>query len=211
MGQLTGLFKSENISYLKSCIVPVAGDSNSMLDHTFEARVIIRFVPGITFLPEGIQKFLYPDDLGVGRFIAIDISHAGFWAGWRHLSLLDWAACSRHADLGNGFLLYPCEAFGSILLLFTVSAIIVFHKSSFKQVALPVHLATIVAGIGLIFTFFAAFIMISIRTMKNNEMLLHKAFDRFRFWGLLRAIARLCSFIACVWTFTKNDFNAEAL
>lgn len=68
MGQLTGLFKSENISYLKSCIVPVARDSNSMLHLTSEAQAIIRFVPGITFLPEGIQKFLYPDDLSADRF-----------------------------------------------------------------------------------------------------------------------------------------------
>jgi len=51
-----------------------------MLHHTSEAQVIIRFVPGITFLLEGIQKFLHPDDLGVGRFIAIGISRAGFWA-----------------------------------------------------------------------------------------------------------------------------------
>ena len=101
-----------------------------MLHHTSEAQVIIRFVPGITFLPEGTQKFLYPDDLGVGRFIAIGISKAGFWAVWQHLSLLDRAVCSRQSDLGN---------------------------------------------------------------------------------GLLRAIARLCSFIVCVWAFTENDFNAEAL
>jgi len=131
--------------------------------------------------------------------------------GWQHLSLLDWAAYSLHADLGNGLLLYPFEAFGSFLLLFTASAIIVFHKSLFKQIALPVHLATIFAGIGLIFTFFAASIMMSIRTMENNEMLLHKAFDKFHFWGLLRAVTRLCSFIACVWAFTKNDLNVDTL
>ncbi len=51
-----------------------------MRHYASDAQVIIRLIPGITFLFEGIQKFLYPDNLGVGRFIAIGISHAGFWA-----------------------------------------------------------------------------------------------------------------------------------
>lgn len=51
-----------------------------MYQYSAKAQVIIRFIPGIIFLLEGIQKFLSPDDLGVGRFIAIGISDAGFWA-----------------------------------------------------------------------------------------------------------------------------------
>src|SRR5205823_7644523 len=37
------------------------------------ATVLIRFVVGLIFFTEGIQKFLYPDDLGVGRFTKIGI------------------------------------------------------------------------------------------------------------------------------------------
>jgi uncharacterized membrane protein YphA (DoxX/SURF4 family) len=51
-----------------------------MQHYTSEAQVIIRLIPGITFFVEGIQKYLYPDNLGVGRFIVIGISSAGFWA-----------------------------------------------------------------------------------------------------------------------------------
>jgi uncharacterized membrane protein YphA (DoxX/SURF4 family) len=51
-----------------------------MQPSAFKAQIIIRLIPGITFLLEGIQKFLYPDDLGVGRFNTIGIPHAGFWA-----------------------------------------------------------------------------------------------------------------------------------
>src|SRR6266699_1161454 len=37
------------------------------------AVLLIRLVVGAVFLSEGIQKFLFPGDLGVGRFIKIGI------------------------------------------------------------------------------------------------------------------------------------------
>src|SRR2546422_8538734 len=35
--------------------------------------ILIRIVVGGVFLSEGIQKFLFPNDLGVGRFLKIGI------------------------------------------------------------------------------------------------------------------------------------------
>src|SRR5918911_5094873 len=37
------------------------------------AVILVRLLVGAVFLSEGIQKFLFPDDLGVGRFIKIGI------------------------------------------------------------------------------------------------------------------------------------------
>ena len=37
------------------------------------ATLLVRFLVGGVFLAEGIQKFLYPDALGVGRFVKIGI------------------------------------------------------------------------------------------------------------------------------------------
>ncbi len=37
------------------------------------AVVLIRSMVGLVFLSEGVQKFLYPTELGVGRFIKIGI------------------------------------------------------------------------------------------------------------------------------------------
>jgi uncharacterized membrane protein YphA (DoxX/SURF4 family) len=37
------------------------------------AVVLIRLVVGLVFLSEGIQKFLFPDQLGVGRFLKIGL------------------------------------------------------------------------------------------------------------------------------------------
>lgn len=38
-----------------------------------KATLLIRLVVGFVFLSEGIQKFIYPDILGIGRFIKIGI------------------------------------------------------------------------------------------------------------------------------------------
>lgn len=37
--------------------------------------ILIRLIVGAIFLSEGIQKFLYPAELGVGRFVKIGIPH----------------------------------------------------------------------------------------------------------------------------------------
>ncbi|MFN8370685.1 MAG: DoxX family protein [Bacteriovoracaceae bacterium] len=39
------------------------------------ATFLIRFIVGYVFITEGIQKFIYSDSLGVGRFIKIGIPH----------------------------------------------------------------------------------------------------------------------------------------
>jgi uncharacterized membrane protein YphA (DoxX/SURF4 family) len=40
------------------------------------STVLIRLIVGGTFLSEGIQKFLFPDALGVGRFVHIGIPYS---------------------------------------------------------------------------------------------------------------------------------------
>jgi uncharacterized membrane protein YphA (DoxX/SURF4 family) len=42
--------------------------------------LLIRLMVGAVFLSEGIQKFLFPDALGVGRFIKIGIIYPEFFA-----------------------------------------------------------------------------------------------------------------------------------
>jgi uncharacterized membrane protein YphA (DoxX/SURF4 family) len=42
--------------------------------------LLVRFVVGLIFLSEGIQKYLFPDQLGTGRFAKIGFSHPEFWA-----------------------------------------------------------------------------------------------------------------------------------
>jgi putative oxidoreductase len=42
--------------------------------------IIVRLVVGLIFLSEGIQKFLFPDLLGTGRFSRIGFANPAFWA-----------------------------------------------------------------------------------------------------------------------------------
>lgn len=42
--------------------------------------LLIRITVGLIFLSEGIQKFIYPDMVGVGRFAKIGFANPAFWA-----------------------------------------------------------------------------------------------------------------------------------
>ena len=42
--------------------------------------VLVRLVVGLIFLTEGIQKYLFPQLLGTGRFLTIGFSNPSFWA-----------------------------------------------------------------------------------------------------------------------------------
>jgi putative oxidoreductase len=42
--------------------------------------ILIRLVVGLIFLTEGIQKYLFPELLGTGRFEKIGFSDPAFWA-----------------------------------------------------------------------------------------------------------------------------------
>ena len=42
--------------------------------------ILIRIIVGLIFLTEGIQKFLFPELLGPGRFVKIGFTDPAFWA-----------------------------------------------------------------------------------------------------------------------------------
>jgi uncharacterized membrane protein YphA (DoxX/SURF4 family) len=42
--------------------------------------ILVRLTVGLIFLTEGIQKCLFPDLLGAGRFLTIGFSNPAFWA-----------------------------------------------------------------------------------------------------------------------------------
>lgn len=53
---------------------PIEGMKSLILaSNDSKAVILIRLMVGTVFLSEGIQKFLFSDDLGVGRFINIGI------------------------------------------------------------------------------------------------------------------------------------------
>lgn len=54
----------------------------AMIFHTDDDNkaVLVRITVGLIFLTEGIQKYLFPDLLGTGRFLTIGFSDPSFWA-----------------------------------------------------------------------------------------------------------------------------------
>jgi uncharacterized membrane protein YphA (DoxX/SURF4 family) len=47
--------------------------ASAWAERTAKAVLVIRILAGWVFVSEGIQKFLFPDSLGVGRFVKIGI------------------------------------------------------------------------------------------------------------------------------------------
>ena len=55
---------------------------NSILYTQSIPAIIPRLIVGLVFLSEGIQKFIYPESVGTGRFIKIGFSNPEFWANF---------------------------------------------------------------------------------------------------------------------------------
>ena len=47
---------------------------------TDNRTIIVRLIVGLIFLSEGVQKYLFPELLGPGRFLKIGFSDPSFWA-----------------------------------------------------------------------------------------------------------------------------------
>ncbi len=59
---------------LKNIITIISGTENN------KRSVLPRLIVGLVFLSEGIQKFLFPELVGTGRFEKIGFSNPEFWA-----------------------------------------------------------------------------------------------------------------------------------
>ena len=60
---------------------PTTGFKLSILGTENDNKIIlVRMIVGLIFLTEGIQKYLFPELLGPGRFLKIGFSDPAFWA-----------------------------------------------------------------------------------------------------------------------------------
>jgi uncharacterized membrane protein YphA (DoxX/SURF4 family) len=55
---------------------------NSVLYTQSTPAIIPRLIVGLVFLSEGVQKFIYPELVGTGRFIKIGFANPEFWANF---------------------------------------------------------------------------------------------------------------------------------
>jgi hypothetical protein len=121
---------------------------------------------------------------------------------WQQVGATSWAEFSRHADLGNGLLLYPIEAIGGAVLTLAAGASYYFDRVARRDVAIPLAAAIVLSWCGLLFTFKAAPIMLSIGEI-NNPAALRTAFEGFRFWGSIRGVSQVLQFAALMWALQR--------
>lgn len=127
---------------------------------------------------------------------------------WRHMDIIQWANYSRHADLGNGFILYPFLGIG--LVIFSVAAGVGYYLDGKPEDAgLPVYLTALLAIIGIGLTRLAAPVMLSLKTSGNNIHVLRHAFNSFHYWGSFRAAAQVLAFFASVWAMVRVFENRK--
>jgi hypothetical protein len=120
---------------------------------------------------------------------------------WEQVGAPAWAEFSRHADLGNGLVLYPLEAIGAFLLIALTVGSLYVDRAVKANIMLPLYAAVVLAAVGLLCTFKAAPIMLSVAHL-NDPTSLRQALDGFRFWGDIRGTAQVLAFFATVWSLT---------
>jgi hypothetical protein len=120
---------------------------------------------------------------------------------WRHLGAQAWAAYSRHADLGNGQILYPVSYIG--LTILAVAAVTVrADRTAPPAAAAPVYLQALFIITVLALTIKAAPILDSTARLSQTSAL-RQAFSQFTFWGVyLRGATVILAFLSSVWALT---------
>ena len=136
--------------------------------------------------------------LAGGNFVRMFIE----MPAWRATSALAWANFSRHADLGHGLVIYPLLAIGAALLTW-VATIGLWKAPSTSGAVFPMGAASLLLMAGLIFTFFAAPQMLSLRELGNDAPSIQRAFDAFDYYGNLRGGAQILGFFAELWALAR--------
>ena len=96
------------------------------------ATVLVRLIVGAVFLSEGIQKFLYPAALGVGRFAKIGIPWPDFSAPF--VAVLE-IGCGVLVLLGLGTRLAALPLVVDMLVAIATTKIPMLLKSGFWSMA----------------------------------------------------------------------------
>jgi hypothetical protein len=117
---------------------------------------------------------------------------------WEHLGAAAWAQFSRHADLGNGIVLYPLEAIGAFLLIVAATCSSLVGRLATKYIAARLCGAALLSAAGLLCTLKAAPIMLRVAYV-SDPAALQQAFEGFRTWGDLRGFFQVLAFVAAVW------------
>jgi hypothetical protein len=148
-----------------------------------------------------VTRALVIGTIGIGAFGGATVDRAVVATpAWDHLGAAAWAAYSRHADLGNGLIVYPIYGLGLAVLAIAAAVSYRFDRNAPRPAGPPIYLAAL-GAIGVITTTIkAAPIMRGVPDLGNNPVTLRHAFDQFTFWGLyVRGALGVLALLASIW------------
>jgi hypothetical protein len=120
---------------------------------------------------------------------------------WHQVGTVAWANFSRHADLGNGQLVYPIMAISGTILSILAAVLFILASRKSSRAAIPILLAAGLMLASLPISFRAAPFMLSLRQINNDDMAaLARAFSGFEFWGRLQGLLHAAAFCANIWS-----------
>jgi hypothetical protein len=115
---------------------------------------------------------------------------------WHAVGTVAWANYSRSADLGSGLLLYPALAIGGALFSVGAAVCLIWQPRRRRSVAIALYVAAALALAGLLLTFKAAPFMLSLQTIRNEDVAqLQQAFNGFWFWEAIRGVIQVLAFV----------------
>ena len=114
---------------------------------------------------------------------------------WHQVGVAAWGDFSQRVALGNGRMLYPLEAVGSLLLALTAAFRLHFERSAPRVVHVLLDAAALLVLGVQVFTGKAASILIGVISMRDPAAL-QRAFEAFRYWGNLRGVCQLLALAA---------------
>ena len=131
---------------------------------------------------------------------------------WRALGPAAWAAYSRHADLGNGVVVYAIYGVGLAVLTLAAAISYRFDRATPRSAGPPIYLAALCAMGVIATTIKAAPIMLGVPDLGNDVAALQDAFDQFTFWGLyIRGALATVALLAGVWALAVYPKTRRAI
>lgn len=121
---------------------------------------------------------------------------------WQHLGVLDWAAYSRHADLGNGLIVYPIVGILPTVLAVAAAISHRLDRAAQRSAGPPIYLAALCMIGVMATTLKVAPIMHTVGNLGDNRTELQQAFNEFTLWGVhVRGGFFAVAFLSTVWAF----------
>ena len=120
---------------------------------------------------------------------------------WHDLGVRAWADFSRHADLQNGYIVYPIGGILCWALVFAAALTYRLDRSAPRQAGLPIYLAAVGAVGAILTTIVAAPVMMRVGQLSNTDTAaLRDAFETFTLWGVyVRGGCFAAIFVFSLW------------